>query len=143
MIYHRLHPSTQLLFATGEAWQAIPSFVATAATFGTLPLASLILFCSIMGILLNFALFWSTQLNSALTTTIIGVMKGVVTTILGFVLLGGVRFDPLNFSGIMINMAGGVGYSVAKYRQRQARLVRLKHDDEAPPEAQPLQRSTK
>lgn len=48
---------------------------------------------------------------------------------LGFVLLGGVRFEPLNFSGIMINTAGGVWYSVVKYKQRQARLAGGKADE--------------
>ncbi len=56
-------------------------------------------------------------------------LQGVVTTILGFVLLGGVRFEPLNFSGIMINMAGGVWYSVVKYKQRQARLAASKAEE--------------
>jgi len=42
-----------------------------------------ILSCSFMGCLLNYALFWCTATNTALTTTIVGVLKGVVSVALG------------------------------------------------------------
>lgn len=39
--------------------------------------------CCLMGCLLNYALFLSTNVNTALTTTIVGVLKGIVSTALG------------------------------------------------------------
>ncbi|KAH0940950.1 hypothetical protein HID58_000587 [Brassica napus] len=39
---------------------------------------------------------------------------------LGFVLLGGVEVHVLNVSGLVLNTAGGVWYSYAKYRQKKA-----------------------
>lgn len=35
----------------------------------------------VMGIVLNFTMFWCTIVNSALTTTIVGVLKGVGSTV--------------------------------------------------------------
>ena len=74
---------------------------------------------AVMGCLLNFSLFLCTITNSALTTTIVGVLKGVVSTALGFFLLGGVKQPSfLNVAGILINTIGGVWYSYVKWRQK-------------------------
>ena len=62
-----------------------------------------------------------TLTNSALTTTIVGNAKAVLTTFLGAVLFGKVGLQPLGWLGIAVNTAGGVGYSVAKYREHGAR----------------------
>ncbi|PNH07699.1 Protein MEMO1 [Tetrabaena socialis] len=40
--------------------------------------------------------------TGALTTSIVGVLKGVAAVVLGFFLLGGVRFAPLNVAGITV-----------------------------------------
>ncbi|GFR52718.1 hypothetical protein Agub_g15271, partial [Astrephomene gubernaculifera] len=76
--------------------------------------------CALMGCLLNFALFLCTVNNSALTTTIVGVLKGVVAVFLGFFLLGGVRFSAVNVAGIALNTAGAIWYSVIKYREKKS-----------------------
>lgn len=59
-------------------------------------------------------------MNSALTTTIVGTLKGVIATTLGFFFLGGVDFHLLNICGILLNTAGGVSYSVIKYQGSKA-----------------------
>eukprot|EP00270_Netrium_digitus_P006977 TRINITY_DN2017_c0_g1_i1.p1 TRINITY_DN2017_c0_g1~~TRINITY_DN2017_c0_g1_i1.p1 ORF type:complete len:366 (-),score=108.74 TRINITY_DN2017_c0_g1_i1:212-1240(-) len=81
--------------------------------------AVVVLLSLLMGIALNFTMFLCTIVNSALTTTIVGVLKGVGSTILGFFILGGVEFHWVNVAGLVINTAGGVWYSVAKYRIQQ------------------------
>lgn len=73
----------------------------------------------VMGIVLNFTMFLCTAVNSALTTTIVGVLKGVGSTTLGFVLLGGVEVHALNVTGLVINTIGGIWYSLAKYWQKK------------------------
>ncbi|GAA0160738.1 secondary carrier transporter [Lithospermum erythrorhizon] len=82
----------------------------------------------VMGIVLNYTMFLCTIVNSALTTTIVGVLKGVGSTTLGFVLLGGVQVHALNVTGLVINTAGGVWYSVAKYLQKKNKLPTLMSD---------------
>ncbi|KNA14500.1 hypothetical protein SOVF_107040 [Spinacia oleracea] len=85
----------------------------------------------IMGIALNFTMFLCTIVNSALTTTIVGVLKGVGSTTLGFVLLGGVEVHALNVSGLVINTAGGIWYSYAKYHEKRKKLPKTTLDVEA------------
>lgn len=116
-----------IIVVSGEATRAAPLFWEGAGHHGTLPLAGLICFCSIAGLLLNFSLFWCTQLNSALTTTIVGIMKSMVTTFLGFFLLGGVKFHPLNILGIAMNLVGGMWYSLVKYKERGAKAGAMHH----------------
>uniref|UniRef100_A0A2P2JR96 Uncharacterized protein MANES_03G005300 n=1 Tax=Rhizophora mucronata TaxID=61149 RepID=A0A2P2JR96_RHIMU len=84
-----------------------------------------------MGIVLNYTMFLCTIVNSALTTTIVGVLKGVGSTTLGFVLLGGVQVHALNVTGLVINTAGGVWYSYAKYQQKKSKPQKHLWDVEA------------
>ncbi|XP_013623398.1 UDP-galactose/UDP-glucose transporter 7-like [Brassica napus] len=91
-----------------------------------LPFLVILVLSLVMGIVLNFTVFLCTIVNSALTTTIVGVLKGVGSTTQGFVLLGGVEVHALNVSGLVVNTAGGVWYSYAKYRQKK-KLNRLSY----------------
>ncbi len=66
-----------------------------------------------------------------------GLPQGVVATVLGFFLLGGVKFHLLNVSGICLNTAGGTWYTFIKYRQRRDRMneslvAATKHLDKVP-----------
>ncbi|KAK6129739.1 hypothetical protein DH2020_036501 [Rehmannia glutinosa] len=90
----------------------------------------LLLLSLVMGIVLNYTMFLCTIVNSALTTTIVGVLKGVGSTTLGFVLLGGVEVHALNVTGLVINTAGGVWYSFAKYQQKKNKLPKVMSDVE-------------
>uniref|UniRef100_M4D180 Sugar phosphate transporter domain-containing protein n=1 Tax=Brassica campestris TaxID=3711 RepID=M4D180_BRACM len=96
-----------------------------------LPFLVMLVLSLVMGIVLNFTMFLCTIVNSALTTTIVGVLKGVGSTTLGFVLLGGVEVHALNVSGLVVNTAGGVWYSYAKYRQKKAKPAKTLSDLEA------------
>ncbi|PSS01041.1 UDP-sugar transporter like [Actinidia chinensis var. chinensis] len=104
-----------LIIATGE----FPNSLSILFAKGTsLSLSVILLLSLVMGIVLNYTMFLCTVVNSALTTTIIGVLKGVGSTTLAFVLLGGVEVHTLNASGLAINTAGGMWYSYAKYQQK-------------------------
>ncbi len=63
---------------------------------------------------LNGSLILCTVTNSGLTTSVVGVLKGVVAALLGFFLLGGVKFSALNVTGICVAMAGGLVYVLVK-----------------------------
>jgi solute carrier family 35 protein len=103
----------------GRAARTLPALMSgpRAAGFATTFGAALFL-----GILLNFSIFLCTRVNSALTTTVVGIMKGVVTTLLGYVLLGGVAdATTLQLAGVSLNTAGGVWYGVLEYRAKEAK----------------------
>ncbi|XP_047740874.1 UDP-galactose/UDP-glucose transporter 7-like, partial [Hyalella azteca] len=72
----------------------------------------------VVGSLFNYALFLCTAVTSALTTSLVGVAKNVVQTLGGFFAFGGVRYHPLNVTGIVMNTAGGFLYAYVKYREK-------------------------
>ncbi|KAF8110859.1 hypothetical protein N665_0078s0052 [Sinapis alba] len=85
-----------------------------------------------MGIVLNFTMFLCTIVNSALTTTIVGVLKGFGSTTLGFVLLGGLEVHALNVSGLVVNTAGVVvcGTRTPSTGRKKAKPANLLTDDQ-------------
>ncbi|XP_045605829.1 uncharacterized protein [Procambarus clarkii] len=71
----------------------------------------------VMGAVLNYSLFLCTALNSALTTSLVSVAKSVIQTLIGFFVFGGVKYHPLNITGIVMNTVGGFLYTYTKYRE--------------------------
>lgn len=118
-----------LIYITGESRESIPALVSN-----TSPGFLWMLFVSLLvGSLLNYALFLCTITNSALSTTIVGALRSVVGTVLGFFVLGGVKATPLIIVGVSANTAGSVWYTVVKYRQkRYARKGSLPQDHKSP-----------
>ncbi|XBI36129.1 hypothetical protein VPH35_121699 [Triticum aestivum] len=119
-----------IIVATGEFPHSLSvlSEKTASASFSVILLISLV-----MGIVLNYTMFWCTIVNSALTTTIVGVLKGVGSTTLGFMVLGGVKVHALNVTGLVINTFGGVWYSYAKYTQKKKLPRRVAPDEESHP----------
>ncbi|KAL2897502.1 UDP-galactose/UDP-glucose transporter 7 [Bienertia sinuspersici] len=117
-----------LIIATKEFPVSLSVLLAKSSSFSFFVILTASL---IMGIALNFTMFLCTIVNSALTTTIVGVLKGVGSTTLGFVLLGGVEVHALNVIGLVINTAGGVWYSYAKYQEKKKKLPKATPDVEA------------
>ena len=56
-------------------------------------------FLIICGTLLNLTQFMCTTYNSALTTSVVGVSKGVLVTLIGYFSFGGVKFHIINVTG--------------------------------------------
>lgn len=76
-----------------------------------------VLACScVLAFLLNYAIFLNTSLNSALTQTICGNLKDVVVIVVGYRSFGGVKFDPLNFLGIVVGASGSLTYAYLKLK---------------------------
>ncbi|XP_068653345.1 UDP-galactose/UDP-glucose transporter 7-like isoform X2 [Aristolochia californica] len=117
-----------LIIATGEFPHSLSLLFGKA---NSLSFLVILILSVVMGIVLNFTMFWCTIVNSALTTTIVGVLKGVGSTTLGFVLLGGVQVHALNVTGLVINTAGGIWYSYAKYQLKKNKPRKMISDAEA------------
>ncbi|XP_048579399.1 UDP-galactose/UDP-glucose transporter 7 isoform X1 [Nematostella vectensis] len=77
----------------------------------------------LMGCVLNYSLFLCATANSALTTSLVGVVKGVLTTFIGFFTFGGVPATFLTVSGVVLNTLGGVLYSYGKYMEKVKKEV--------------------
>lgn len=117
-----------LIIATGELPHSLSVLYEKAHS---LPFLVIVILSLVMSIALNFTMFLCTIVNSALTTTIVGVLKGVGSTTLGFILLGGVQIHALNVTGLIINTAGGVWYSYAKYQQKKRMPRKVISDTES------------
>ncbi|KAG1676390.1 hypothetical protein FOA52_001185 [Chlamydomonas sp. UWO 241] len=113
-----------LVVLTGDWSAAVPAATAAALQHGAFNVSATIACCCLMGCALNYALFLCTNHNSALTTTIVGVLKSVVAVGLGFFLLGGVPFSVVNVTGIALNMAGGIWYTWFRYYEKAASPTR-------------------
>ncbi|KAB7506390.1 Solute carrier family 35 member D3 [Armadillidium nasatum] len=83
-----------------------------------------------LGAILNYSLFLCTSLNSALTTSLVGVAKSSVQTLLGFFTFGGVSYQPWNVAGISLNFFGGLIYTYSKYKESKRILPKHHSDDE-------------
>ncbi|KAH7688204.1 solute carrier family 35 protein [Dioscorea alata] len=117
-----------LIIATGEFPHSLSVLYEKAHS---LPFLVILILSLVMAIVLNFTMFLCTIVNSALTTTIVGVLKGVGSTTLGFIFLGGVQIHALNVTGLVINTAGGVWYSLAKYQQKKRMPRKVISDTES------------
>ena len=107
MVYNAmlsLPPLFLVVLATGELGSGMERLSAMSGDVG---FVSVFVLALLAGMLLNYALFLCTLTNSALTTTVVGVLKGVVSTALGFFLLGGVDPSVTHVMGILTNTVGG------------------------------------
>ncbi|KAG1670845.1 UDP-galactose/UDP-glucose transporter 7 [Nymphon striatum] len=99
------------------------------AAYGFIVTFCLVFLC---GAVMNYSLFLCTALNCALTTSLVGVIKSVLQTAIGFFTFGGVKILPLNATGITMNLIGGILYTYAKYNESFKKLDKIskKNDDE-------------
>ncbi|KAH8944469.1 hypothetical protein BDL97_13G112500 [Sphagnum fallax] len=100
----------------GEVWDAAEKIIVESrASLMFLPLLAASL---LMGSLLNYCLFLCTLCNSALTTTIVGTLRSVLGTVMGFFVFGGVKATVFILLGVTFNTAGGVWYTAIKFKEK-------------------------
>jgi hypothetical protein len=104
---------------SGDAARVPAVYAASVAAHSTTEVISAIALSSVAGCLLNYALFLCVIHNSALTTTIVGVLKGVVAVVVGLFLMNNSPISAVNLLGIGFNTCGGMWYTLIKYQQKK------------------------
>lgn len=102
------------VLVAGAAMFELGSIVVDADVDLSPEFAAVLTLSSVLGSLLNFSLFFCTMTNSALTTTIVGAVKGTVTTVIGFFVMNTAAPTTVNVVGIVINTAGAFAYTLIK-----------------------------
>ena len=92
-----------------------------------------------IGASLQLLLFLCTLVTSAVTTLIVGNLKAVATTLLGFVLFGQVRLQWFGLMGVGINTLGGIMYSVVKFHESRQCQRSLSGSGSASEASRPVQ----
>ncbi|KAH8941704.1 hypothetical protein BDL97_14G058900 [Sphagnum fallax] len=105
-----------IIFATGEVWNSAERIILESKT--SLIFLPLLAASLMMGSLLNYCLFLCTLCNSALTTTIVGTLRSVLGTVMGFFVFGGVKVTVFILLGITFNTVGGVWYTAIKFKEK-------------------------
>ncbi|XP_060096035.1 solute carrier family 35 member D3 [Heteronotia binoei] len=71
--------------------------------------------CVFIGCAMNFTTLHCTYINSAVTTSFVGVLKSIATITVGMVAFSDVQPTKLFIAGVVVNTMGSIIYCVAKY----------------------------
>ncbi|MEW5311344.1 MAG: hypothetical protein WDW38_003065 [Sanguina aurantia] len=111
---------TVFVLVSGEAGMVRPLVVAQLRHVGWFTMLVWMMLTAGFESLLTGSLILCTQVNSALTTSIVGVLKGLGAVVLGFfVMTRNVPWSAMNVWGIVLNTTGGICYAWVKYQQQQ------------------------
>nr|XP_025033890.1 solute carrier family 35 member D3 [Pelodiscus sinensis] len=88
--------------------------------------------CIFFGCAMNFTTLHCTYINSAVTTSFVGVVKSIATITVGMVAFSDVAPTKLFIAGVVVNTLGSVIYCVAKYieTRRQSNYEDLEKEAE-------------
>ncbi|KAF3703228.1 Solute carrier family 35 member D3 Fringe connection-like protein 1 [Channa argus] len=73
------------------------------------------IFCIFIGCAMNFTTLHCTYINSAVTTSFVGVVKSIATITVGMLAFSDVAPTGLFIGGVVVNTVGSITYCVVKY----------------------------
>ncbi|XP_070843951.1 solute carrier family 35 member D3 [Chaetodon trifascialis] len=73
------------------------------------------IFCVFIGCAMNFTTLHCTYINSAVTTSFVGVVKSIATITVGMLAFSDVAPTGLFIGGVVVNTVGSITYCVVKY----------------------------
>ncbi|KAM4694647.1 solute carrier family 35 member D3 [Discoglossus pictus] len=78
--------------------------------------------CTLIGCAMNFTTLHCTYINSAVTTSFVGVVKSIATITVGMLAFNDVEPTSLFIAGVVVNTFGSVVYCVAKYIETRRQI---------------------
>ncbi|XP_074641023.1 UDP-sugar transporter UST74c-like isoform X1 [Tubulanus polymorphus] len=108
-----LIPATLVIFINGE-FKSVLAFESWSNPMFTV---QFLMSCG-MGFVLMYSIVLCTLYNSALTTTIVGVLKNLLVTYIGMFIGGDYVFSMVNFIGLNISALGSVVYTWITFKQK-------------------------
>ena len=72
---------------------------------------------ALLAFVLNYAIFWNTSANSALTQTVSGQIKDIGTVLLGYIFFPPPVYDMLNMFGVLLGFVGSLSYAAVKLHE--------------------------
>lgn len=100
-------------FVAGE-WQRLPDFPHLMSPGFQISFT----ISALMSFALNYSIFWCTQANSALTTSVTGQVKNVLSSFVS-VFAFGVQATPLLITGLCVGLSGSFLYAFAMFEADQ------------------------
>uniref|UniRef100_A0A8C5KQC2 Solute carrier family 35, member D3 n=1 Tax=Jaculus jaculus TaxID=51337 RepID=A0A8C5KQC2_JACJA len=95
--------------------------------------------CILIGCAMNFTTLHCTYINSAVTTSFVGVVKSVATITVGMVAFNDVEPTSLFIAGVVVNTLGSIIYCVAKFLEtrKQSNYEDLESQQPVPEGSEP------
>lgn len=79
--------------------------------------------CVLIGCAMNFTTLHCTYINSAVTTSFVGVVKSIATITVGMLAFSDVAPTGLFIGGVVVNTVGSITYCVVKYHEMKKKSL--------------------
>lgn len=100
-------------------------------------MVSIFVACILIGCAMNFTTLHCTYINSAVTTSFVGVVKSIATITVGMVAFSDVEPTSLFIAGVVVNTLGSIIYCVAKFLETRRQSHYEDLESQAEGEEQP------
>ncbi|XP_020310336.1 solute carrier family 35 member D3 [Oncorhynchus kisutch] len=95
--------------------------------------------CIIIGCAMNFTTLQCTYINSAVTTSFVGVVKSIATITVGMVAFSDVEPTRLFVAGVVVNTVGSITYCIVKYFETRRKTLYQDLEEQSKDETLPGQ----